>query len=104
MSCFFWFYRTLIERNKILKKALQQERQSREMSEKDASQYREYGHESYNNLNELRNMVQEKEIQIHNMRYTHLKELEELKIKLQKRDETLKKVLEAKLSGGNTKF
>lgn len=87
----------------MLKKSLHQERQSRESIEKDANQYREYGNESYQNLNELRNMVQEKEIQLHNLRYSHLKEIEDMRLKLQKRDETLKKVLEAKVPG-STKF
>lgn len=43
-------------------------------------------------------MIQEKEIQMQNMRFTHLKEMEDLRMKLQKRDETLKKILEVKVS------
>ncbi|KAG5681891.1 hypothetical protein PVAND_011297 [Polypedilum vanderplanki] len=90
---------TLIEKNKLLKKSLYQERQSREAIEKDANQYREYGALSFNNLTELRNTIQEKEILIQNMRYTHEKEMEDMRFKLQQRDQTLKKILESKISG-----
>jgi hypothetical protein len=66
--------------------------------EKDVNQYREYGNESWQNSNELKNVIQEKEVQMHNMRFSYQKEIEELKLKLQQRDQTLKKVLEAKMS------
>ena len=62
--------------------------------ERGADQY-EFEKDAYRNLH---NIVQEKEIQIQNMRFTHLKEMEELRLKLQKRDETLRKILEVKVS------
>ncbi|CAG9804276.1 unnamed protein product [Chironomus riparius] len=85
---------TLIEKNKLLKQAIHHEKHAHENLKKDTDQY-EFGSETYRNL---LNMVQEKEIQMQNMRFTHLKEMEELRKKLQKRDETLKKVLEVKVS------
>lgn len=78
----------------MFKKTIHQEKLARENFEKDPMQH-EFGNKSYQNLH---NMVEEKEIQMQNMRFTHLKEIEGLRLKLQKRDETLKKVLEIKLS------
>ncbi|XP_070504534.1 protein Cep89 homolog [Chironomus tepperi] len=85
---------TLIERNKVLKQSIHHEKLARENLKKDVDQY-ELGNEAIRNLH---NMVQEKEIQMQNMRFTHLKEMEDLRMKLQKRDETLRKVLQVKVS------
>jgi hypothetical protein len=78
----------------LIKKTINQEKLARENFEKDTKQY-EFRNKSYQNLH---NMVEEKEIQMQNMKFTHLKELEGLRVKLQKRDETLKKILEIKVS------
>lgn len=43
-------------------------------------------------------MIQEKEITIQNLRINQKMEIDELKRKLHQRDQTLKKVLEAKIS------
>lgn len=96
-------YRALTDKNKLLKKTLYQERQSRESSEQDANQIRQYGRETWQTIADLQNLIQEKENIIQTLRATHQEEINELIFKLQKREETLKKVLKAKLAQGSTK-
>lgn len=87
----------------MLKKTLQQERQSCENLEKDANQFREYGRDSWQNISDLQNQLYEKEQIIQSLKFAHEKEIEEFQLKLQQRDHTLRKVLEAKIAQASTK-
>lgn len=92
----------MIEKNKNLKKSLHYERQSKETVEKEMNEIREYGNdkykESWHNLGDLQTMLQEKEIIIQNMKFHQQKEIEDLRNKLFQRDQTLRKILESKLT------
>ena len=100
---FFHTYRALSDKNKLLKKTLHQERQTRENCEKDANQFRQHGRDTWQNIVDLQNQIQEKEMIIQNLRFAHQQEIEEYRMKLQQRDHTLRKVLEAKISQSSTK-
>jgi uncharacterized protein Yka (UPF0111/DUF47 family) len=93
----------LTDKNKLLKKTLYQERQSRESSEQDANQIRQYGRDTWQAIANLQNMVQEKENLIQSLRAQHQEEIQEYVFKLQKRDDTIRKVLKAKIAQGSTK-
>lgn len=89
------------EKNISLKKTLVIERQSKEQLEKEVSEFREFGNdkvrESWQNISDLHAMIQDKEITIQNMKFNQQKEIEDLRFKLHQRDQTLRKVLEAKM-------
>ena len=97
-----FFFRALNEKIKSLKKNLHQERQSRENIEKEVNEFREYGNdrfkESWQNIGELNGMIQEKELMIQNLKFNQQKEIDDLKFKLQQRDQTLRKILESKIN------
>lgn len=99
---FFCLSRALNEKNKSLRKTLCSERQSREQLEKEAVEFREFGNdkfkESWQNISELHAMIQDKEITIQNLKFNHQRESDELRSKLHLRDQTLRKVLESKIS------
>lgn len=98
----FYSNRALNEKIKSLKKNLYVERQSRENLEKEAHDFREFGNdkfkESWQNISDLHAMIQEKEITIQNLKFNHQKEIDDLRHKLYQRDQTLRKVLESKIS------
>lgn len=87
----------------MLKKAFNQERQSRENIEKEANQFRQYGRDTLQNISDLQNILQEKDLIISNLRCSHQNAIEEYEMKLQQRDHTLRKVLEAKMAQSSTK-
>lgn len=87
----------------MLKKALQQERSARQSYEEEAKQYRDHGRDTWQNISDLQNMLQDKELKIQDLIYAHKQEIAEYQIKLQQRDSTLRKVLEAKMSQTSTK-
>lgn len=78
------------------------ERQSRENLEKEVHDFREFGNdkfkESWQNISDLHAMIQEKEIHIQNLKFNQQKEIDDLRHKLYQRDQTLRKVLESKIS------
>lgn len=78
------------------------ERQSKETLTKEVSEFREFGNdkfkESWQNISELHTMIQDKEITIQNLKFSQQKEIDDLRQKLFQRDQTLRKVLEAKIS------
>ena len=90
------FHRALIDKNKSLKKELLHERQSRVNLEKETNQIRKYGQESWQNIVDLQNLLQEKENFIQNINFTHQKELEDFAFKLAEREAMIKRVLKAK--------
>lgn len=95
-------FRALNEKIKTLKKCLFHERQSKGNLEKEVTDFREFGNdkfkESWQNISELHAMIQEKEMIIQSLRFNQHKEVDDLKFKLQQRDQTLRKVLESKIS------
>lgn len=84
------------------------ERQSKEQLEKEVSEFREFGNgkvkESWQNINDLHAMIQDKEITIQNMKFNQQKEIEDLRYKLHQRDQTLRKVLESKIKWYRTQM
>jgi hypothetical protein len=88
----------LNEKNKMLKKELLQQQHYRDNLEKNTNEYREYGNHSFQNISELFNLVQQKEIIIENLKFTHKTEMQEMCDRLQQREQTLKKILESKIS------
>jgi hypothetical protein len=82
------------------------ERQSKESLEKEVQDFREFGNdkfkESWQNISDLHTMIQEKEIIIQSLKFNQQKEIDDLRHKLHQRDQTLRKVLESKISA-NTK-
>lgn len=95
--------RALNEKIKALKKNLCQERQAKENLEKEVNEFREFGNdkfkESWQNISELHAMIQEKEMIIQSLKFNQQRETDDLKFKLHQRDQTLRKVLESKISG-----
>ncbi|CAO1414124.1 unnamed protein product [Diamesa serratosioi] len=96
----------LNEKNKYLKKNLHHERQSKETLQSEMNEAQEFGkdkfRESWQNMSELHSLIQEKEIIIQNLKFNQAKEVEDLKWKLSQRDQTLKKVLESKITASST--
>lgn len=92
------FSRALIDKNKSLKKEVLHERQSRVNLETETNQIRKYGQESWQNIVDLQNLLQEKENVIQNINFTHQKELEDYAFKLEEREAMLKKVLKVKIA------
>jgi len=70
--------------------------------EKEVNEFREFGNdkfrESWQSISDLHAMIQEKEIVIQNLKFNQQKEIDDLRHKLHQRDQTLRKVLEAKIS------
>jgi hypothetical protein len=81
------------------------ERQSKENLEKEVNEFREFGNdkfkESWQNISDLHALIQEKEMIIQSLRFNQHKEVDELRQKLYQRDQTLRKVLESKISSGH---
>lgn len=96
------FSRALGEKNKSLKKTLYLERQSKENLEKEVTDFREFGNdkfkESWQNMSDLHALIQEKEMIIQSLKFNQQKEIDDLRHKLYQRDQTLRKVLESKIS------
>lgn len=103
---FFLINRALNEKNKYLKKNLHHERQTKETLQSEMNDAQAFGkdkfRESWQNMSELHALIQEKEIIIQNLKFNQAKEVEDLKWKLSQRDQTLKKVLESKITVTNT--
>lgn len=99
---FFIVVRALSEKNKSLKKSLYTERQSKEHLEKEVHEFRDFGNdkvrESWQNISDLHAMIQDKEITIQSLKFNQQKEIEDLRHKLHQRDQTLRKVLESKIT------
>lgn len=99
-------FRALNDKNKYLKKNLHHERQSKESLQSEINEAQEFGkdkfRESWQNMSELHSLIQEKEIIIQNLKFNQAKEVEDLKWKLNQRDQTLKKVLESKITASST--
>lgn len=102
----FLLFSALNDKNKYLKKNLHHERQSRESLQSEINEAQEFGkdkfRESWQNMSELHSLIQEKEIIIQNLKFNQAKEVEDLKWKLNQRDQTLKKVLESKITASST--
>lgn len=105
---FLNFSRALSEKNKSLKKNLYVERQSRENLEKEVNEFRDFGNdkfkESWQNISDLHAMIQDKEITIQSLKFNQQKEVEDLRHKLYQRDQTLRKVLESKITATSKWF
>jgi hypothetical protein len=97
----YYCFRSLNEKIKNLKKTLFNERQSKETLEKDLNEFRDFGNEkfkeSWQNVSDLHGLIQEKEMIIQSLIFNHQKEIDELKFKLNQRDQTLRRVLESKI-------
>lgn len=95
---FNFIHRSLIEKNKSIKKSLYNERQSRENLEKEVHEFREFGNdkfkESWQNTSDLHALIHEKEQIIQNLNLVN----SQLTFKLIQRDRTLRQVLESKVN------